>query len=287
MTVERVPGGITCLIHTKQEQERIGHAVRSVRSWVDEVVVIDMMSTDATRQIAADLGARVVTTPDVGFADPARAAAVAAVTTEWVLVLDADEVVPMTLARRLSEIARRDEADVVVIPWLNYFMGSPMRTTDWGPAHDKHARFFRHGQVVYSEVVHVLPAIADGARVLDLPPEPDLCVHHFNYDDFSHFLQKLDRYTDFEAQALLAQPDGRSLRRALTRSGKEFARRWVKNRGYKEDYRAFVTSALMVAYRLVAWAKAEQLARTGDRAAVRAHYLEVAEELVTAYEPRP
>ena len=276
-----VPGGITALIHTKNEEARIEYAVRSCRGWTDHVLVVDMASTDATREVALRAGATILPVPDFGFADPARQLAVDAVTTDWVFVLDADEIAPITLGERLVTIARANAVDVVRIPHLNYFFGRPLRTTDWAPEHDRHPRFFRRGSLEVSKVVHQPWTVAKDARVVDLPARDELCIHHLSYPTVASFVAKMNSYTDIEARELLAATrSAPTAGRALVAGGREFLRRYIKNRGYRDDYRAFIVSYLMITYRLLAWAKARQLADMGDEAAIQEHHRQVAEQLL-------
>ncbi|PYU89881.1 MAG: glycosyltransferase family 2 protein, partial [Acidobacteria bacterium] len=111
---------ISVVVNTLNEEKNLPYALRSVRSWVDEIVVVDMHSQDRTVEIAREYGAKVYSHEPMGFVEPARAFAVAQAGGDWILILDADEVVPLLLSRRLREIARRDEADVVTLPRLNY-----------------------------------------------------------------------------------------------------------------------------------------------------------------------
>ena len=80
---------VSAYILTFNEAEKIKAAVDSVL-WVDEIVVIDSSSTDATAAIAAGLGARVVQVPFNGFGD-LRNRAIETCTCEWIFSLDADE----------------------------------------------------------------------------------------------------------------------------------------------------------------------------------------------------
>ncbi len=89
----------------------------SVRDVVDEMLVaVDSRTVDGTREAARDAGARVV---EVDFEDFAqmRTAAVAAVRSDWVLMLDADEVLegdprPLLQRRAIWEMPRRHWADL-------------------------------------------------------------------------------------------------------------------------------------------------------------------------------
>ena len=80
---------ITATIITLNEAENIRAACESV-AWADEVLVVDSESTDATRDIAAQCGARVVVNPRPGFSAQ-KQFAVEAASHDWIFSLDADE----------------------------------------------------------------------------------------------------------------------------------------------------------------------------------------------------
>ena len=68
---------ISATIITFNEADNIRAACESV-AWADEVVVVDSESTDKTREIAAECGARVISHPWPGFAEQKQFAAEAA-----------------------------------------------------------------------------------------------------------------------------------------------------------------------------------------------------------------
>jgi glycosyltransferase involved in cell wall biosynthesis len=250
---------------------------------VDEIIVVDMHSTDATREIAESFGARVFLHDRLGYADPARAFALEQATGEWILLLDADELVPLPLSKRLLQVAVRNEADVVVIPWLNFLLGAALWHTGWGPTQDHHERFFRKGSVLARPTVHGFLEIQPEARVLKLPYEKDLAVVHFNYLDVRHFIEKLNRYTDIEAERLTDDPRAGSIPRACVRALREFLRRYLRFGGYRDGWRGFYLSALMATYRLAIAAKARERRVNGSREAVEAAYAREAEGVLAAY----
>jgi glycosyltransferase involved in cell wall biosynthesis len=271
------------VLNTLDEETRLPFALRSIEGWVDEIIVVDMHSTDATRAIAESFGAKVFLHDRLDYADPARGFAIEKATGDWILILDADELVPQPLSVRLREIAERDEADVVVIPWLNYLLGAPLLHTGWGPTQDRHERFFRKGSVVARPSIHGFLEIQPGARVLALPYSEGLAVVHFNYVDVAHFVAKLDRYTDIEAERLLTNPKAGSTARASLRAIREFVRRYVRFGGYKDGWRGFYLSGLMAAYRFVVAAKVRQIQSAGDRAAIESGYADEAEKVLAGY----
>jgi hypothetical protein len=192
---------IAAIIHTRNEQHNVAEAIRSV-AWADHVLVVDMESEDRTVEIATELGAEVATRPNIGYVEPARNWAIEHVDADWVIVVDADERVPERLARLLDAIVSSGEADVVQIACELWVSGQPVRNSGWG--HHWHNRFFRKGHVVWGERIHCMPEVT--GRVVRVPIEDGTCLLHFSYDDLAHFVEKLNRYTDKEAEALETEP---------------------------------------------------------------------------------
>ncbi len=81
---------VSAFIIAKDEADRIGRAIRSVSSWVDEVIVVDSGSTDGTVAEAERLGARVVHNDWPGYG-PQKRFGEDQCRNDWLLNLDADE----------------------------------------------------------------------------------------------------------------------------------------------------------------------------------------------------
>jgi hypothetical protein len=198
---ERGAPTVAAIIHTRNEERNVADAIRSV-GWADHVLVVDMESTDRTVEIAEALGAEVANHEHTGIVEPARNWALAHVDSDWVMVLDADERVPEPLARLLDRISSNDEADVVAIAWELWISGQRVENSGWG--HHWHNRFFRRGHVRWSDRIHCMPEVI--GRVHRVPVGEGTCLIHFSYDDLAHFVEKLNRYTGKEADALESEP---------------------------------------------------------------------------------
>jgi (heptosyl)LPS beta-1,4-glucosyltransferase len=198
---ERGAPTVGAIIHTRNEERNVAEAIRSV-GWADHVLVVDMESTDRTVEIAQALGAEVAHHEHTGIVEPARNWALAHLDTDWVMVLDADERVPEKLARLFDRISAGDEADVVEVHWELWISGQRVERSGWGG--HWHNRFFRRGHVRWSDRIHCMPEVI--GRVHRVPAEDGLRLIHFSYDDLHHFVEKLNRYTGKEADALQAEP---------------------------------------------------------------------------------
>ena len=114
---------VSCFIIAKNEADRLPRTIESVRDIVDEVVVIDSGSTDGTVEIAARLGARVIYNAWPGFGQQKRFGEMQC-RNDWLLNLDADEVVSPALAAEMRPLFAEGEPpraaygmrDLVVYP---------------------------------------------------------------------------------------------------------------------------------------------------------------------------
>ena len=274
---------ISVIINTLNAEEWLDYALRSVEPWAGEIVVVDMHSKDRTQEIARGHGARVLLHERTGYVEPARAFAVAQAMHEWVLILDADEMVPEPLSRRLCEISAQGVVDAVSLPHLNYILGAPIMHTGWGPDQDRHWRFFRRGSVELPERIHGAMLPRPGARTLRLPATEDLALVHFNYVDVEDFMSRLNRYTSIEAAGVQGRGAARG---ALPASIREFIARWIRHGGWRDGWRGFDLALMMMCYRVVAAAKRRELQAGNTRPIVEQRYRDVAERVVTGYSAR-
>lgn len=273
---------VSAVFNTLNEERLLPYALRSVRSWCDEIVVVDMLSTDRTRDIALEFGARVFEHEPLGYADPARAFAVEQASNEWVMMLDADELVPHTLSERLLAIAASFEADIVSIPWKNVVLGEPLKGTGWGLGATRHPRFFRRDAMQIGGTVHGFLVPRQGSRIETLPAEDRFAVLHLAYDSVSDILEKVDRYTTLEAQkeeyAERRVGPFPTSRRAL----RSFWEHFVARRGYRDGWRGFFVSLALANYRAMIDFKVK-VRQEGGELTVQRRQAELAEALLSGY----
>ncbi len=149
---------ISAVIIAFNEEDKIADAIRSV-DFADEVLVVDSESTDRTREISEELGARVIVNPWPGFAKQKQLATDSA-KFDRILSLDADERVSPDLRAEIFSITDDDAADGYKIPRLAIYMGREIRHSGWYP--DWQLRFFdrrmgRWKDVAIHESVEMIP----------------------------------------------------------------------------------------------------------------------------------
>ena len=102
------PLPISVVVVAKNEAQNLPHCLASVQGWVAELVVALNDTTDDSAAVAARYGARVQTLPWQGYRDT-KNAALALATHDWVLSLDADELISPVLRRELEAFFARGD----------------------------------------------------------------------------------------------------------------------------------------------------------------------------------
>lgn len=277
----RVP--VSVVINTLNEERNLPLALRSVHSWADEIVVCDMHSEDRTVSIAQEYGAKVCLHERMGFADPARAYAIAQARHDWVLVLDADELIPKAMSEVIARLVKENSADVYRIPRLNYLLGAPLQRLGWGPDQDAQLRLFKKSAVDVTPDIHKFFHVHPGAREQRLKYREGEAIVHFNYIDLSHFIEKLNRYATIEAKQAFARGEKASVVKALSGSLREWASRYLRNGGPREGWRGLYLTAMMSMYRVAIQGKLTEFETGNDEAAVKLRYAAEAERYLDEY----
>jgi glycosyltransferase involved in cell wall biosynthesis len=190
---------ISAVLITRNAAAVLGPCLDSL-AFADEIVVVDSSSSDATAELAARKGARVVQKEWLGFGRQ-KQFAVEQASHDWVLCLDADERVSPQLAASIrsalaapvSPVYRMARRNRFLGRWLSHGEGYP----DWSP------RLFNRMNARWSDdLVHekVLFAVTPGTLEGDLM--------HDSADDLATYLERQNRYTTLAARQAFEQ--GRS-----------------------------------------------------------------------------
>ena len=235
---------ISATIITFNEAENIGEACASV-ALADEILVVDSQSTDATREIAAECGARVIVNPWPGFAFQ-KQFAVEAAANDWIFSLDADERVSPELEKSIRDLRDRDEsllADGYRVARRAFYLGRWIRGGGWYPDHQ--LRLFRRTRGSWApRLIHESVKMQPGARVETLSGD---LLHYSMRDEAHHRRMIEERYAPLGAQQMFA--DGkRTSRAAKALAGPLTYLRSLVLKGGWRDGRAGLTIAKLAAY---------------------------------------
>jgi len=184
---------VSVLILTLNEEINIGACLESL-AWCDDIVVLDSLSKDRTREIAEQRGARIVTRPfDNWSAHQNWAVSNIPFRHPWVLYLDADERCEEELHREALKVARPAAPEAAFrIRRKDFFMGRWLKHAQLYPTWL--VRLFRPDRIRYERLVNPV-AVVDG-------PIGELTAHIIHYPfshGVSHWIERHNRYSDMEA----------------------------------------------------------------------------------------
>jgi glycosyltransferase involved in cell wall biosynthesis len=215
------------------EAEKVRATIESVR-WADEVVLIDSHSTDATAEIAHNLGARVVQVDFKGFGD-LRNQALAACTHGWIFSLDADErCTPEAAAEIRAIVADPQAQDAYWTPRRNYFMGRWIKHSGWYPNY-RQPQLFRKGALRYDQ-----KPVHEGFELLTDKPLGHMqsAIWQFPFKNLGEVMQKANRYSTLGAEKIKHKK--LSMGSALLHGLWAFVKHYVFKRGFLDGWAGFV-----------------------------------------------
>ena len=247
---------VTLLLLARNEEALIAECLSSVAGWLDEMIVVDMQSRDATADIARNLGAKVIPHPLIGNFDLARTPGILAARNDWILVLDADEIPTPGLLTALAELIHSDRADVIHLPRANLSLSGFSVAADGFP--ELTPRLFRRSKMDirgYRGKIHTFYAPLPDARIARLPGSfPLLCLLHFTNPSLGLVWEKTGLYASEEAKSRFPA-DFRPRPWHLLHPLRVFLRRWIKGGGWRDGWRGFWLSWLASAYHFLVLAK--------------------------------
>lgn len=228
---------VSVVYMVKDEADRLGPSLASV-GWADEVLVADTGSTDGTRELAREAGARVESIPWEGYV-ASRNRALSLATHDWVLILDADERVSPLLAGAVAKAVEAPGGAVGFrMPRLAHVGAQPIRHGVWWP--DRKLRLGLRSRGLRAAGGSVHETIEVDGEVRDLS-EPLL---HFPYRDVADAVRKISVYARLSAADRFDRGRRGGLLSLLIRPPLEFLRSWIWKRGVL-DGRAGVGVALL------------------------------------------
>lgn len=209
-----------CVI-TKNEEKFLDQCLDSVKSIVDEIIVVDSFSTDKTKEIAYNYGAKVFDFEWVNDFSKARNFSLEKATGNWILILDADETIAEKDLLKIQKLIQVSNVDAYSLIQRSY--GDNLDHSDyvlkgsddyiesknfggWIPS--KLVRLFRNdSRYRFKYKIHELiePSIIDSSGVI---VDSDISIHHFvNRKDKKFLLEKSKGYIELGLKQLEETPN--------------------------------------------------------------------------------
>jgi len=223
---------ISAVLIAFNEERRLADCLDKL-GWVDEIVVVDSGSSDATCDIARRYTDRVFDMPWRGFG-PQKQAAVELASHDWVLVVDCDEQVTPELADEIGELLRQPVLKAgYAVPRRTFIGTREIRYSGWYP--DRTVRFYDRTKARFSESLVHESVIVDG--------ETGNCKHallHFSYAGISDMLPKIIQYSDLWSRQMHTVGRTCGSLELLVKPTAAFIKSYLLKRGFLDGFEGLV-----------------------------------------------
>jgi len=184
------PIKLSVTIATKNEEKNIENCLRSVQKLADEIIIVDDVSTDSTVEIASRYTRNIIVNDSGGNFHKNKNLAIERASGEWILTLDADEIIPEELAEEIKAAIKNPMIDGYYLNRKNYFMGKWIKGCGWYP--DYILRLFRKKTGArWPLEIHDTPKLPPHMKTSFLK-NPFL---HLSYTSYEQYIQKFNLYT--------------------------------------------------------------------------------------------
>lgn len=240
---------LACVVITKNEAANIQDCLRSAQ-WANELIVVDAESRDRTVELAREGGAQVFVRPWPGFGLQ-KNFGVAQASSEWVLILDADERVTHELREEVQTCIERWRPGASVayrIPRRNFFYGAWVRGGGVYP--DYQVRLFRRGLAQYNDVAVHENLLVEG-EIGTLIGHLD----HYTERRIQDHFKKFGLYTTLAAQEKAKKVRTVRWSDLVFRPLVVFLKTYVLKNGCRDGVRGLIVCVFASMYTFVKYAK--------------------------------
>jgi glycosyltransferase involved in cell wall biosynthesis len=239
---------ISACIISFNEEKKIEACLQSLQPVVDEIIVVDSLSTDKTREIATQYTDKLYEQKFLGHVEQ-KNLAVSKATHDWILSLDCDERLSGQLQEAIKNIKenlalydayKMPRKTFYVYRWLNHC---------WYP--DKKVRLFNKRKACWGGTNPHDKVIVDSDKIKELNGD----ILHYSFDSISAHIQTLDKFTEIGAREILKKGKRVSLFSPLLHANWTFFRLYVLRLGFLDGFAGLVVSLLSFMHVFVKYSK--------------------------------
>ena len=236
---------LSVVLATYNEEKNLASCLDSVKGLSDEIVIVDGISSDKTVEIAKKYGAVVKITTNKPNFHINKQMAIDMATKDWILQLDGDEHVSPEQKEEIKEILEKDpkEYNGYWMPRKNWFLGRFLMKGGQYP--DYTLRFYRNGKGrLPQKDVHEQAEVEGKVGYLRS------ALLHYPYKNFSHYLNKWNRYNILFAGQIKEEQDNKNILQKFfyaigflfVKPGHWLLTTYIRHKGFMDGWQGFVFS---------------------------------------------
>lgn len=219
---------LSIVIITKNAKDTLGSCLRSVVAISDDIVVVDDFSVDETKLICEKYNVRFYLHHEYDLGKQ-KQYAINKAKREWILSLDADEVVSKELEKEILDVIvnKKKRFTGYTVPFRNHLFG---RLLKYGGENYKMMRLFKKDHVtIKPSLIHEKFILKRGETGLLKNP-----IHHLSYRNLFQLYSKFTSYAVREARQKYLAGESVNLKKIFLYPPHMFYARYIKDKGYKD-----------------------------------------------------
>ena len=190
---------VSAVIITKNEAHIIGKTLQSLQGITDDIIIVDSGSTDNTLAVCRQFNATIIEPGWNGYGLN-KNKGITAAKHDWILNLDADEVIDETARQSLLALLLMNNNEVFEFRYKNFFLNKWIKHGEWGT--DKHIRLFNRTVIKWNEAaVHENLTINTDTKITLLNGH----ILHYTVQSLAEYEQKTINYAKLNAQKYFEQ----------------------------------------------------------------------------------
>lgn len=248
---------LSVIIITKNEEDNIWRCLESVK-WANELIVVDSFSTDKTIEIAKQYTDKIYLNDNTKCLNINKNLGMEKATGEWILIMDADEIVPPELTIEIKEILKRNTKafDGYLVMRKNMFLGKWMKHGGWWE-YAQNIELVRKGRGYFPPGLHDALKVPSGkVGRLNNP-----IIHHNIDADTSEWIDKMNFYTNLETEEMKEAGTKFSMIRTMILPFVVFFISYIWKSGYRDGFHGLVAATFAAFYVFIKNVKLWELQR--------------------------
>lgn len=225
---------ISAVVVSCNEGHILDNCLKSI-SFCDEIIVVDLESTDNTKEIADKYATKYIYHKKVPIVEKIHAWIKDKAKYDWILITDPDEICSPTLSQEILNIipSISNKVGVIHVPIKYYFGKHLLHGTQWGGFQSR-AYLVNKNRVYFSEEVHRGRHLKEGYEGLEIKEKDGNFVHHFWMQNIKQLVSKHQRYLIEEGKSRYNNGYRCTFIKLLKTPFKEFYCSFIQKKGFKD-----------------------------------------------------
>jgi glycosyltransferase involved in cell wall biosynthesis len=247
---------LSVAIITLNEEKNLERCLRSLTRIADEIVIVDSLSTDNTTTIAQQFNVKIVTHSFAGFVEQ-KNIATDNCTNDWVLSIDADEVVSPELEQNIISIKNNPQHSAYTMARLTNYCGKWIKHGGWYP--DRKLRLFNKTAGRWTgDMVHEKWQLHDRTKTIG---KLNGNLLHYSFHCISDHIKKIEKYTEMSARAAAERGKTCSIVKIIVVPQWNFFVNYILRLGFLDGYYGLLVCKFTSHESQVKYAKTRQYAK--------------------------